>query len=590
MIQFQQLIIKNFFTIGNVSQTINLSDKDFILILGENVDLGGLDSTNGVGKSAILHALSYALYGLPLTNIKKDNLINTINIKNMLVTLTFDVNGALYKIVRGRKPNIFKFIKNGIEKDVASEDESQGEGRHTQDEIEKLIGITHNMFKHIVALNTNTEPFLASRVSDQREIIEQLFGITKLSEKSEKLKEEIKNTKDFIKEEEYKISAATDSNKRIEKNIETLNLKSLSWEDNKKLKLDELQNSILGLMNVNISDEILLHKSRKESNDLLQEYKSLLKDISVYDKDITEYTKTIASINKKISNTKEKICPTCSQQMNKDMHIHVHQEYTDQQKELLNKLDLANNKKKELISLSISVKSLIPELPNTFYVTVEEAYNHKLLLDSLGNSLSSEIESINPYIEQIENLKTNGIQIIDYTRINDLVILRNHQEFLNKLLTNKDSFIRMKIIEQNLSFLNFRLAYYLSTIGLPHNVIFKSDLDVEIQLYGQNYDFDNLSRGERTRLILSLSWAFRDVFESSNSKINLMFIDELVDQGLDTSGTEKVLKILKDMTRTSGKNIFLISHKDEYVSRIPNVLKVTKENRFTTLALISTQQ
>ena len=113
---------------------------------------------------------------------------------------------------------------------------------------------------------------------------------------------------------------------------------------------------------------------------------------------------------------------------------------------------------------------------------------------------------------------------------------------------------------------------------------------IHAQVDNCNYDFANLSRGEKTRLILSLSWAFRDVFEASNSKINLMFIDELVDQGLDGSGTEKVLKILKDMTRTSNKNIFLISHRDEYVSRIPTVLKVTKENRFTTLSVHSTQQ
>jgi DNA repair exonuclease SbcCD ATPase subunit len=164
-----------------------------------------------------------------------------------------------------------------------------------------------------------------------------------------------------------------------------------------------------------------------------------------------------------------------------------------------------------------------------------------------------------------------------------MVKLKDHQEFLMKLLTNKDSFIRKKIIDQNLTFLNHRLAHYLTDIGLPHTVKFKSDLEVEISMYGKEFDFDNLSRGERTRLILSLSWAFRDVFESMNDKISLLFIDELVDNGLDTSGTEAVLKILKEMARGGNKNIFLISHRDEFVTRIPNILKVVKEGGFTTL-------
>ncbi len=156
-----------------------------------------------------------------------------------------------------------------------------------------------------------------------------------------------------------------------------------------------------------------------------------------------------------------------------------------------------------------------------------------------------------------------------------------------KLLINKDSFIRKKIIDQNLAFLNHRLAHYLTDIGLPHMVKFKSDLEVEITMYGKEFDFDNLSRGERTRLILSLSWSFRDVFENMNSKINLLFIDELVDQGIDGAGADNVLKILKNMSRSGNRNIFLISHKEEFVSRMDSILKVVKENGFTTLEPIT---
>jgi DNA repair exonuclease SbcCD ATPase subunit len=160
-------------------------------------------------------------------------------------------------------------------------------------------------------------------------------------------------------------------------------------------------------------------------------------------------------------------------------------------------------------------------------------------------------------------------------------VIKDHQEFLLKLLTNKDSFIRKKIIDQNLAYLNNRLTYYLDKVGLPHTVVFQNDLSVEITQLGQDLDFDNLSRGERNRLILGLSWAFRDVWESLYQNINLMFIDELIDSGMDAAGVENSLGILKKIGRERNKNIYLISHRDELIGRVNNVLKVIKENGFT---------
>ena len=156
-----------------------------------------------------------------------------------------------------------------------------------------------------------------------------------------------------------------------------------------------------------------------------------------------------------------------------------------------------------------------------------------------------------------------------------------HQKFLLDLLTSKDSFVRKKIIDQNLSYLNGRLTHYLDKIGLPHNVIFKNDLQVEITELGRELDFDNLSRGERNRLILGLSFAFRDVWENLYSPINTLFIDELIDSGLDTMGVENSIAILKDMSRRRKKSIWLVSHREELAGRVPNVLKVIKENGFT---------
>jgi len=574
-------------SIGNVTQSISLSSNELVLVLGENLDLGGNDNRNGVGKSSIVNALSYALYGSALTNIKKDNLINKTNMKNMLVSLAFEINGVNYRIDRGRRPGIFKFIKDGVEEDAAGEDESQGEGRNTQIEIERIIGISHDMFKHVLALNTYVEPFLALRTNDQRIIIEQLLGITKLSEKADKLKDESRITKDEIKEEEFRITAATAANKRIEQNISGLETKSATWDSAKAQKIEKLQASVLELLNVDIDNEIALHKSKKEVEDLTAEYRSLAKELSGLEKDVNDSTKTITRLDRVLASSIEKICPTCSGIMDKDTHAKVHTEYIAQHSDAKARLAEKAVKRDEVKTLATTVASMIPKLPETFYNTIDEAWNHKTTLDTLGNSLSSELETVNPYVDQIETLKRDGLQIIDFTNLNALAKLRDHQDFLLKLLTNKDSFIRKKIIDQNLAFLNHRLAYYLNDIGLPHSVKFKSDLEVEITMFGKEFDFDNLSRGERTRLILSLSWSFRDVFENMNDKINLLFIDELVDQGIDTAGADCVLKILKHMSRAGSKNIFLISHKEEFVSRMDSVLKVVKENGFTSIEPVS---
>jgi DNA repair exonuclease SbcCD ATPase subunit len=205
-------------------------------------------------------------------------------------------------------------------------------------------------------------------------------------------------------------------------------------------------------------------------------------------------------------------------------------------------------------------------------------------LSSLETALGQRQQEVDPYQEQIDDLTNTAIQEISWDTINELTVLKDHQEFLLKLLTNKDSFIRKKIIDQNLAYLNNRLTYYLDKMGLPHTVIFQNDLSVEITQLGQDLDFDNLSRGERNRLILGLSWSFRDVWESLYQNINLLFIDELIDNGLDASGVENALGVLKKMARERQKNIFLISHKDELVGRVNNVLKVIKENGFTSYA------
>jgi DNA repair exonuclease SbcCD ATPase subunit len=585
MIKIKELTVKNFMSVGNQTQAVDFGREQLTLVLGENLDQGGDDSgsRNGTGKTTIVNALSFALYGTALTNIKKDNLINKINNKNMLVTLTFDKDGNKYKIERGRKPTIMKFYVNDQEQAANDTDDAQGDMRETQKDIHELLGLSHDMFKHIVALNTYTEPFLSLKANEQREIIEQLLGITLLSEKAESLKEHIRQTKDTIIQETADIEAAKKSNEKIQVSITGLETRQSAWYAQQKTDCTRIEQSISELQSVDIAQELVQHAKLKQYDEHAAKIKSLNKERATLETAVIQADKALAKYTKEVEQLKNKTCPACEQ----GLHSHKHEEMTTgAEKNLADSVAY-------LESISDSYATVLQELetigdingrPQTYYDTIEEALKHQNNLTSLEAALIKRTEEIDPYQEQIDELKHTAIQEIIWDNVNTLNSMKDHQEFLLKLLTNKDSFIRKKIIDQNLAYLNNRLTYYLDKMGLPHQVSFLNDLNVEITQLGQDLDFDNLSRGERNRLILGLSWSFRDVWESLYQSINLLFIDELIDNGLDANGVENALSVLKKMARERKKNIYLISHKDELIGRVNNVLKVIKENGFTSYA------
>jgi len=580
MIKIKNLTVKNFMSVGNQTQAIDFDKQQLTLVLGENLDQGGDDmgSRNGTGKTTIVNALSYALYGLALTNIKRNNLINKTNNKGMLVTLTFEKDNVNYKVERGRGPNLLKFFINDQEQEMT--DESQGDSRKTQETINELLGISHNMFKHILALNTYTEPFLSMKVNDQKDIIEQLLGITILSEKAENLKEKIKQTKEAIVEENAKINAQQQSNERIGETINSLQLKQSAWESTRKENIAKLQRGIDELEHLDVDKEIEKHEQLQNWEELNTKISNLKKETSTLDSALMRADKSVDKLKTDIEGLADAKCYACGQDLQeekkKEIETAKQKEYDDAlsyQTEINDKLKIANDQLDEIGDIN--------GRPETFYETLKEVYDHKQNVQQLKTALENSETESDPYQEQVDELKNTGIQEIDWTTVNQFNDLREHQEFLLKLLTNKDSFIRKKIIDQNLAYLNNRLTHYLDKLGLPHQVVFINDLSVEITQYGQDLDFDNLSRGERNRLILGMSFAFRDVWESLYQNINLLFIDELVDSGMDTSGVENSLAILKKMGRERSKNVYLISHKDELVGRVTHVLKVVKENGFT---------
>ena len=581
-ITFKDLSVKNFMSVGNQTQAVSFNKENLTLVLGENLDQGGDDggSRNGTGKTTIVNALSYALFGVALTNIKKDNLINKINNKNMLVTLSFNKDGTDYRIERGRKPAVMKFYVNNEVQESAETDDSQGDMRETQKDLIELLGMSHDMFKHIVALNTYTEPFLSMRANDQRAIIEQLLGITVLSEKAELLKEQIKLTKETIFQSNAEIEATKKANEKIQQSIDTLITRQKVWYSQHETHLEKIAKAIVELESVDIDAEIKLHTDLKLYLEINAKYTSLKKESATLEAALSQADKTVTKYTKELNSLTNKKCHTCDQ----ELHEHKHDELLVKANNNLTEAQKYSGKVTtdfEKITNEINQIATFATRPEPYYESLEQALTHQNNFQSLETQLTIKVGEIDPYQEQIDELRNTAMQDINWDVINENNALKDHQEFLLKLLTNKDSFIRKKIIDQNLAYLNNRLTYYLDRMGLPHTVIFQNDLNVEITQLGQELDFFNLSRGEMTRVTLGLSFAFRDVYESLYSSMSLLFIDELVDNGLDSNGVENAIGIMKKIARDRNKNIFLISHKDELSGRVNNILKVVKENGFT---------
>ena len=677
----KNITLRNFLSIGAVTQGVDLDKTDLTLILGENLDLGGDGARNGTGKTTLIQGLSYALFGIAINNIRKDNLVNRTNGKGMMVTLEFSVNGIDYKIERGRKPNILRFYVNNEQQKIV--DDAQGENKETQVQIEKVINMTSDMFNHIVALNTYSEPFLAMKANDQRNIIEQLLGITLLSEKAELIKAMIKSTKDGLQAEEFRINGVEEANKRVITQIDSMKRRHELWLKKHDSDLKYLVDQHDALSEIDIEKELLAHrdltvynqkKSRydaynavvarhtawiqKRDNEVLgyqktydqlshididvelQAHKDKAtrivqlkakadrdKDLSRLKTDTSSQEKLIKKLTSEIATLEDHKCYACGQDFHDEQHATVLSDkqamLTDAQNTLDSKVNeqtilLANDivviepepvtfykteaeaitHSNHLDTILLNIKNKQEEespfadqildkaedpgqMPKTIYDTETEAIKHSSKLINLLEQIAKKYEEVSPYLEQIQEMENQAIQKVDFEKINELNRVMEHQKFLLDILTNKDSFVRKKIVDQNLSYLNSRLTHYLDKIGLPHQVIFKNDMTVEITELGRELDFGNLSRGEANRLILGLSFAFRDVWENLYQPINTLFIDELIDSGLDTMGVENSVAILKDMSRRRNKSIWLVSHREELAGRVPNILKVVKEGGFT---------
>jgi DNA repair exonuclease SbcCD ATPase subunit len=347
-IKIKKLTLRNFLSIGNVTQTLNFNREELVLILGENLDMGGEDagSRNGCGKSALINGLSYGLYGWPISDIKKENLINKTNGKNMLATVEFEANAKEYKIVRGLKPRILEFYENGIKKseDEKNQDDlAQGDSKETQKEIEKILGMSHDMFCQIVVVNTYTTPFLFQKIADQRMIIEQLLGITLLSEKAEKLKDEIKSVKEQVMQESFRIKAVETSNKKIQDQIDSMLRKQTDWLLKKENDLKELESSIEFLSTIDIENELKNHSKWDEYNAVNLQRVNLSQQKKQSETNLSREQKALAKMNSDLTSLENQCCHTCHQKIQNDVHEELLNKIRGEHEQLSNDIEKTKN-------------------------------------------------------------------------------------------------------------------------------------------------------------------------------------------------------------------------------------------------------
>lgn len=761
MIKLTKLSIRNFMSFGNVPQVLDLSEFPMTLIQGINRDKTDNEPesetdienasaslsekpSNGSGKSSILSALNYVIFGESIANkIKKSNLVNKINKKNLEVSLEFEKDGTQYRIERGRSPEYLRFFVNG-------EDLAQGENKDTQEDINKAIGMSPDLFYQICLMTASAPTFMEMNAAGQREIIEQLLGVQILTDKAEKLKEKVKEVKQIIATEEvrlatvksandeiikrneiqkadyqnklneyetnrnkkveeyekgYKVLAEVDIEKEIENHkfnesvnqIIADNAKITSDKNENTKKLDSLninltniKNALESLSKINIEEEIKKHKeiesiqekNKEVSTKILEESNKLndvdrqlievshtLTNLAQQNIGITNETKQlnekIESENKIIKDNEENLkkienntCPTCGAKLTGE-NTKLSEKYIESIKvsnekisgfrnqiaendnklkeikdriDVQKKLESSITENKTTISKGITELQgkIIKDLPSVYYKDIKDVYEHQNKINLLNSEIekaNKDIEEINKVIaglvvkpvpekvktfyetmqqamvhsetmknmqEQIDKIKKEENPYTELLKKCEKVELMpydeslkksseddlNHLDFLVKLLTNKDSFVRKKIVEQNLAYLNLKIKNYLQMMGSLHVVIFNPDLSFDITKFGESFDFAGLSRGEKTSVILALNFAFRDLYELINEPINVMFVDELIDNGLDKYSASNVISILQKYSEQN-KNIFVVSHRKDIQARMNRILTVVMELGFS---------
>lgn len=563
-IKFKTLTLRNFLSYGNVPTVFSLDKPGTCLIQGEDLDnVSQGRMANGCGKSALINGLCYALYDKPISNISKDNLVNNVNKQNMEVIVEFQKGDDDYTIKRVRKEksgaggNYVQFFING-------KDKTPDSSKNTNALIQSIIGIPYELFIRIVVFSANHTPFLdmplrSHYAANQTDIIEELFDLKKLSEMALSLKEQIKEAEQNLEMKKQYVDQLKKEHERHEHQLNTAKQRVDNWNKQNKQEIKDIEQKLEQIHNVDIEQQRDLHEKLKNTN---KDLKQALDEQRAVESELKKLNKQTKKNDEELDHLKNDKCPYCLQQyIDSDEKI---KEIEDKSKELNQSIDSYS---KELQSIDKTVETLSNDYSNIKeQITVEnidELLNIKNKKDVYEQKVEELKNTENPFIDPLKELEETQIEEIDMDEINELTTHIEHQKFLQKLLTKRDSFVRKSLLNKHIPYLNKRLAHYLNQLGLPHIVEFTHEMTANISQFGRPLDFGNLSNGQRARVNIALSFAFRDVLQSMHNRINVCMLDEVLDVGLDTIGVQNAAKMLKQMGRDEGITLYVITHRDE---------------------------
>lgn len=534
-------------------------------------------------NSCIIDVLVYAIYGKSIEGLKDNDLINNINLKNMEIELIFKKDSKYYRILRHRKTKDGNGVKIYESTSISFTDDDEislDSIANTNRKIEEIIGISYELFIRVACFSANHTPFfeLSARSgnSNQSSIIEELFELLEMAENAEILKAQTKENNQLLMIEETKVDQLEQEKERLDKQLETAQSRLDKWDDTKKSNIETYSEILENIKDIDFDKELETHEKVKEQKSNIEVNSVKLASAK---KDISVNLKTKSKLETEIKSLYDSKCPYCEQFYNNA--------------ELVNKLEESIQETFDIIEAK---KQVITELldDKDEYTSKLTEYSENCKFPDFNTAkdlafkqktISSKIEElndeINPYVENLEELKNIDLSDLNYNTINTLKKSIEHEIFLYKLLTNKNSFIRKTLLNKHIPYLNGRLYFYLNELDLPHIVEFGHDLSAKISKFGKKLEFGNLSNGQKSRVNLALSLSFRDILQKIYGKINICMLDEVLDYGLDSIGVELAAKLLKQKSNNENISLYIITHKEELTSCADNIVTVTMENNFS---------